>query len=168
MEFTQEEVPPTRNKKGGMGSEDRLRNSIIEVQYIKQHRDIFEATWCYGLVHLDKVLSSSQATNICRSITIVSILDDHIFIIYRGKRFSVSNQLLGKEFAASLNKRTPPECQVLALSNSEVVQFLRQPRGFLNPQKTLYGTITNQEFCKYIDFFTKWVLLKRGYHHATT
>lgn len=140
MEFTRTVVPPAQNKKGVM--------SLDEVRYIEQYEDIFWAARCYGLVQMDRFLSVSQAATMYSKIAMVTITGDHIFITYDGKRFTLSNQFLGWEFGARLDKRTPPECNVDTLTNEEVVEFLRQPGGFLNPWKIQYGTITNQAFGK--------------------
>lgn len=136
MEFTRLEVVPAQNKKGPMGLKEKCCNSVIEVQYIERYRDVFNASRCFGLVQMDRFLSTSQATIMYPSVSAVIVTSDHIFITYCGKRYTLSNQFLGREFKASLNERTPPECEVTTLTNREVAQFLRQPAGFLDHKRS--------------------------------
>lgn len=118
MEFRRVELPPARNKKGGMGSEDHLRNSFTKVQYLDQYQDLFEATQCYEFIWMDRFLSTNQSAKICRSITAVSVSEYHIFITYFGRRINVSNQFLRREFNAPITEQFLP-CKVPSCNTNE-------------------------------------------------
>ena len=61
----------------------------------------------------------------------------------------------------------PLSYQVTLLTIEGMAAFLQQPGVRITQGKMQYGAIQRKEYQNFVEFLTKWVMVKSGYHHAT-